>query len=172
MRLTKKLKNAEKQTQCSKEWGQLLSQCSFAKRAFILQTWVTPLLSHQSPSHLSTLEGPQSGSREIKYWLLSSRSGGKDPQKNVLVRTVGFEESVEIDVFRYKVSKNDIFLICSDGLHGKVSDADILYLVNQYIPDPSQTKPDDVSRAAEALVDQANKNGGQDNISVIIVVAQ
>lgn len=109
---------------------------------------------------------------KLNIGFYNREQAAKDPQKNVLVRTVGFEEEVEIDVFRYKVSKNDIFIICSDGLHGKVSDADILYLVNQNIPDPAQTTPEAVSRTAQNLVDQANKNGGQDNISVIIVVAQ
>ena len=50
----------------------------------------------------------------------------EDPQKNVLIRTVGFEENLSVDVFSYKVSKNDLFIICSDGLHGKVSDNLIL----------------------------------------------
>lgn len=96
----------------------------------------------------------------------------KDPQKNVLVRSVGFEEELLVDVFNYRICKNDIFLICSDGLHGKVSDSDILYIVQKNIPDPAQSKIEDVERAVNELIHQANENGGQDNISVILAVAR
>lgn len=99
-------------------------------------------------------------------------SASNDPHKNVICRTVGFEEKVDVDVFTYKVSRYDLFLICSDGLHGKVSDSDILHIVNQEIPNPANVRQEQVDSAVEKLVDQANKNGGNDNISVIIVVAK
>lgn len=95
-----------------------------------------------------------------------------DPQKNVLVRTVGFEDEVEVDVFTYKVHRNDIFLSCSDGLHGKVSDPDLLYIINHFIPDPSKATQETLDKACKYMVEIANKNGGQDNISVVLVVAQ
>ncbi|MDA8792475.1 Stp1/IreP family PP2C-type Ser/Thr phosphatase [Bacteriovoracaceae bacterium] len=93
-----------------------------------------------------------------------------DKQKNVLVKSVGFEPKVEADIFRYRYSKNDMFLICSDGLHGKVSDRDILFLVNNMISSPLTATSEDLNRVAKKLVDQANHNGGQDNISVILVL--
>lgn len=96
----------------------------------------------------------------------------KDPQKNVLVRSVGFEEDINVDVFHYRVCKNDIFLICSDGLHGKVSDGDILHIVQRNIPDPSRCQLADIEKTVKELIQQANDNGGQDNISVIMAVAQ
>lgn len=94
----------------------------------------------------------------------------KDPQKNVLIRTVGFEKDVIVDVYKYKFNKGDIFLICSDGLHGKVSDEDIGFMINKYIPNSCKTTQDQLDTAVEKLIDQANKNGGQDNISVILAV--
>jgi len=95
-----------------------------------------------------------------------------DPQRNILVRTVGFVDDVEVDVFVYKVNKNDIFLSCSDGLHGKVSDEDILYIINKHIPDSSNATQSNVDQAVMELIAQANENGGQDNITAILVVAQ
>ncbi len=95
-----------------------------------------------------------------------------DPQKNVIVRTVGFEPSVNVDVYSYKVNKNDFFFICSDGLHGKVSDKDILEIINHHMPDPSTASQSDIDQIVNDLVKQANSNGGNDNISVIAVVAQ
>jgi serine/threonine protein phosphatase PrpC len=96
----------------------------------------------------------------------------KDPQKNVLVRSVGFETEVQVDVFHYRVCKNDIFIVCSDGLHGKVSDADLLHIVRKNISDPSRCQIQDLERTVAELIHQANENGGQDNISVILAVAQ
>jgi PPM family protein phosphatase len=95
-----------------------------------------------------------------------------DPQKNVLVRSVGFEEEVQVDVFNYRVCKNDLFLICSDGLHGKVSDADILFIIQKHLPDPARATQPQLEAAVTELIQQANDNGGQDNISVIIALAQ
>lgn len=95
-----------------------------------------------------------------------------DPQKNVLVRSVGFEADVQVDVFQYRICKNDMFLICSDGLHGKVSDADILHIIQKNINTPSQCQISDVEATVKELIFQANDNGGQDNISVILAVAQ
>lgn len=95
-----------------------------------------------------------------------------DKQKNVITRTVGFEPNVEVDVFTYKICKNDIFLICSDGLHGKVSDSDITFIVNKYLADPATATSEDIQETVKVLIDQANANGGQDNISVIISIAR
>lgn len=109
---------------------------------------------------------------KLNLGIYNREQAGADPHKNVLVRTVGFEAEVEVDTFTYKVHRNDIFLSCSDGLHGKVSDADILYIINSNIPDPSRATQDQVKKTVDMLVDQANQNGGNDNISVILVIAQ
>lgn len=109
---------------------------------------------------------------KLNYGVYNREQAALDPQKNVLVRTVGFEDDVEVDVFVYKVNKNDIFICCSDGLHGKVSDEDMLYLVNKYIPDPASATQKSADTVIQALIDQANENGGQDNITAILVIAQ
>ena len=109
---------------------------------------------------------------KLNLGFYNRKQAGDDPQKNVLVRTVGFESDVEIDVFNYKVHRNDIFLSCSDGLHGKVSDEDLCYIINHFIPDPGKATQEQVDLTVKFLIQLANKNGGQDNISVILVVAQ
>jgi serine/threonine protein phosphatase PrpC len=109
---------------------------------------------------------------KLNYGVYTREQAALDPQKNVLVRTVGFEDDVEVDVFIYKVIKNDIFICCSDGLHGKVSDEDILFLINKFIPDPATATQASADNVIRALIDQANENGGQDNITAILVIAQ
>ncbi len=109
---------------------------------------------------------------KLNYGVYNREQAALDPQKNVLVRTVGFEDDVDVDVFTYKVTRNDIFICCSDGLHGKVSDEDILYLINKFIPDPAVATQESADVVIKALIDQANENGGQDNITAILVIAQ
>lgn len=109
---------------------------------------------------------------KLNLGIYTRQDAVKDPQKNVLVRSVGFDNDLNVDVFNYRICKNDIFLICSDGLHGKVSDADILHIIQKNIPDPAQCSKETIEAAVKELIHQANENGGQDNISVIIAVAK
>lgn len=109
---------------------------------------------------------------KLNYGVYNREQAALDPQKNVLVRTIGFEDEVEIDVFTYKVIRNDIFIICSDGLHGKVSDEDILFLTNKNIPNPSIANQAMADQLTRELIQLANDNGGQDNITVIVIIAQ
>ena len=109
---------------------------------------------------------------KLNYGVYTREQAALDPQKNVLVRTVGFEDDVDADIFTYKVVKNDIFLCCSDGLHGKVSDEDIVYIINQHIPDPASATQEVANTVIHKLISLANENGGQDNITAILVIAQ
>lgn len=109
---------------------------------------------------------------KLNMGIYNREQAAQDPQKNILVRTVGFDVSLEVDVFTYKVIKNDIFLCCSDGVHGKVSDEDIIFLINEYIPDPSAATQEMADQVINALIDLANENGGQDNSTAILIIAQ
>lgn len=108
---------------------------------------------------------------KLNIGIYDREAAQQDKQKNVLVRAVGFEEQLEADVFCYKVLRNDIFLICSDGLHGMVSDHDIVHLIKQNIPDPSTVTKEMLQKAVDALIALALNNGGKDNVSAILVAA-
>ena len=95
-----------------------------------------------------------------------------DPQKNVLIRTVGFEENLGVDVFSYKVSKKDVFLLCSDGLHGKVNDQLILETWQKHKKISEEISQETVDQTVNELIDIANQNGGNDNISAIMMYAK
>jgi protein phosphatase len=128
------------------------------------------MINHQ---HIYQLTRDHSFVQEkLNMGIYGREEAARDPQKNVLVRSVGFDPDLQVDVFDYNINKNDLFLICSDGLHGKVSDADILHIIRRHIPDPSNTTKAQLDEAVRVLIQQANDNGGQDNISVILAVAQ
>jgi serine/threonine protein phosphatase PrpC len=84
------------------------------------------------------------------------------PQRNVIYRTIGDKEEAEADFFVRQLKPGDSLLLCSDGLSGKVEDAEIWRLVRR-VRSPQE--------ACEQLVQAANDNGGDDNITVIIVQA-
>jgi serine/threonine protein phosphatase PrpC len=84
----------------------------------------------------------------------------KNVKSNVITRAVGVEESVAPDVQEVEAEPGDIFLLCSDGLTDMVEDTDIQNSLQQHA--------DDLATASDTLVEMANKNGGRDNISVVL----
>jgi protein phosphatase len=84
------------------------------------------------------------------------------PQRNVIYRTVGDKERAQVDFFVQDLNPGDSLLLCSDGLCGKVEDAEICRLV---------THSRSPQEACEQLVQAGNDNGGDDNITVIIIQA-
>lgn len=82
------------------------------------------------------------------------------PQKNIITRALGIDETVHADYFEVNVKADDKILMCSDGLTNMVEDDDIEYIVRH---------SSSVEKAVENLVEKANENGGKDNITVILV---
>ncbi|MCB9522758.1 MAG: Stp1/IreP family PP2C-type Ser/Thr phosphatase [Myxococcales bacterium] len=83
------------------------------------------------------------------------------PHKNVIVRALGMKETVQVDVMHEQPVTGDVYLLCSDGLSGMVSDDDMAKILNG--------EGDDLDEKCERLIDAANKAGGTDNITVILV---
>ena len=80
--------------------------------------------------------------------------------KNIITRAIGLEPDVEVDIREEKLLENDLFLLCSDGLTNMVSDEQIREILTSGLPPQS---------ACQSLVDDANQNGGRDNISCVLV---
>ncbi len=78
---------------------------------------------------------------------------------HILTRAVGIRSDVKVDLVETQCFKDDIIVICSDGLSGKVSREEIRDLVYQ----------NDSESACKKLTDLANQRGGEDNITVIVV---
>lgn len=80
---------------------------------------------------------------------------------NIITRALGMQDSVAVDLYFEDVEPRDSYVLCSDGLNGMVSDERILGIVEE--------AGSDVEIAAKALIAQANQNGGEDNITVVVV---
>lgn len=79
--------------------------------------------------------------------------------RNVITRSVGYERDVYPDIIEREVAPGEIFLMCSDGLSGLVPDQRISEILNQNTPD----------KAVKACVEQALANGGDDNVTVMLL---
>jgi protein phosphatase len=82
------------------------------------------------------------------------------PHKNVITRALGMRETVQVDIGCHPIESGDTFLLCSDGLSGMVTDEQLAEVVKE---------AGDLESAVAALVDKANRNGGVDNITTLLL---
>ena len=82
------------------------------------------------------------------------------PDKNIITRAIGAKEDVEIDFFEHRLKKDDVILMCTDGLSNMVEDEELFHLVQG---------GRDIVESGQLLVDAAKENGGTDNIGVVLV---
>lgn len=96
---------------------------------------------------------------QIRAGVLKEENIGQFVARNVITRSVGYEREVHPDIIEREILAGESYLLCSDGLSGLVSDQKISQILNQNSPD----------RAVKACVDQALENGGDDNVTVLIL---
>ncbi|HEU4408770.1 MAG TPA: Stp1/IreP family PP2C-type Ser/Thr phosphatase [Polyangiaceae bacterium] len=80
--------------------------------------------------------------------------------RNVITRALGMQRDVSVDLQADDAQIGDVYVLCSDGLNGMLRDEEILDLVGD---------GRDLQQAARSLVDRANANGGEDNITVVLI---
>lgn len=80
--------------------------------------------------------------------------------KNLVIRALGTDPEVEVDIQEDIALPGDIYLLCSDGLNDMIDDGEIYLTLKRY--------NDNLDLAATELVKLANKKGGKDNVSVIL----
>ena len=95
----------------------------------------------------------------VRSGKLTPEEAESHPQRSVITRALGTEADVDVDTFSVESSPGDLFLLCSDGLTTMVDDETILDAVEQ--------NRSNLEGAAKALVNAANREGGEDNITVI-----
>jgi protein phosphatase len=80
--------------------------------------------------------------------------------KNVITRALGMQDSVEVDLLAHETRAGDVFVLCSDGLSGMITDAEIREVAGRTA---------DLQGACRSLAALANEHGGEDNITAVIV---
>lgn len=98
----------------------------------------------------------------VQSGLITAEEAKDRPDKNMITRAIGGEKSIQPDFFSFEVCSDDIVILCTDGLYGEITEGKIARTV---------AKTKSMHGLAKTLVDEANKNGGKDNISVICIKA-
>jgi serine/threonine protein phosphatase PrpC len=83
------------------------------------------------------------------------------PQRSQIYRSLGDEGELIVDLFPREARPGETYILCSDGLWEMVRDPDIAALLHEQAGAPAQ-------QVAEQLIQLANANGGEDNVSVIV----
>ena len=99
-------------------------------------------------------------SEQVRAGLISEEEAELHHLRNVITRSVGYQEEEDVDTCTLQLRNEDLVVMCSDGLHGPVNDREISTMVAK-----------ERTSAVEPLVDLANSRGGDDNITVVVLYA-
>jgi protein phosphatase len=95
----------------------------------------------------------------VRSGQITKEDAEHHPRKNVLLRALGTEAAVEMDIKTITFEEGDLLLLCSDGLSNKVAVAEMIEILKS-----GRT----LEEKASVLIEQANNNGGEDNITLVI----
>jgi len=95
----------------------------------------------------------------VRSGKLSPEEAETHPQRSVITRALGTEADVDVDTFTVEAQPGDVFLLCSDGLTDMVEENHIVDVVGR--------NRGDLERAAKQLIADANRSGGEDNVTVV-----
>jgi protein phosphatase len=99
---------------------------------------------------------------KLKQGLITEAEAKTMKGKNVITRAVGHKDYVEVDTRETDVRPGDVFLLCSDGLHGYLKDGEVERILGE----------GPVDDAASRFIAMANDRGGKDNITVVLVLIE
>ncbi len=95
----------------------------------------------------------------VRQGAISSTQARNHPDRNIITRAVGCMESIEVDTFVNEFDRNSVLLMCSDGLNNMVDDDYMQRIIR---------RNKNMDKLADRLISVAKKNGGDDNITVIV----
>ena len=103
---------------------------------------------------------PHCAHEQMKLGILSAKEFATSPNRHVLVRSLGNDLFVNVDLAEPQVLPGDVLVMCSDGLHNSVEGSEIAAVT---------ARGADLDAAARRLIELANDRDGNDNISVSII---
>src|ERR671936_550138 len=95
---------------------------------------------------------------QLKRGLISKADAATAENRNVITRAVGVQRSVAVDTLVTELVPGDVYLLCTDGLHGYIAEDEMPSLLGQ-----------EKQRLVDLLVDLALQRGGKDNVTAVIV---
>ena len=104
---------------------------------------------------------------QVRMGRMTRAEAARSPMRNVITRALGTQPSVTPDVFEMEIEPGDLFLLCSDGLTRDLSDEKLECILST----PGSTLPP-LEELCSCLIQAANKAGGHDNITCLLVRAE
>lgn len=95
----------------------------------------------------------------VKSGKISYEQARNHPKRNIITKALGINKAIEIDIYTLEYQSEDILMICSDGLTNMLDDREIFDIIHR----------EDIDTSWQTLVEESKKNGGLDNISIIII---
>jgi protein phosphatase len=99
---------------------------------------------------------------QLQSGIISAEQARTHPLRNVVTRALGGRADLQVEMGAHPIKSGDLLLLCSDGLTTMVPDEHIARLLND--------AEGDADKAAETLVAEANARGGEDNITVVVLL--
>ncbi|WP_445488336.1 Stp1/IreP family PP2C-type Ser/Thr phosphatase [Niallia sp. 03133] len=96
----------------------------------------------------------------VRMGQISKEDAEHHPRKNVVLRALGTDENLAIDIITIIFEQGDLIVICSDGLSNKVTENQMVEVLQ---------REDSLETKARTLIHTANENGGEDNITIVIL---
>jgi protein phosphatase len=103
---------------------------------------------------------------QVRAGQITAEQAAQSPMRNLITRAIGSQPTVEAEIQSHRPQPNDVYLLASDGLTHEIDDEEISEILAA-IPKPPTGKS--LTAACEALITAANRNGGHDNITVLLV---
>jgi protein phosphatase len=97
---------------------------------------------------------------QVKLGLMNDDTAQRHPMRNIVTRALGSRPDVLVDLTSLQIRPGDVFLLCSDGLNTMLADDQIHAVMLAHRHDPEG--------ACRALVEEANRRGGDDNVTVVV----
>jgi PPM family protein phosphatase len=98
----------------------------------------------------------------IREGRLTPAEAEEHPQRSIITRALGPEETVEVDTRSFRARGGDVYLLCSDGLTSMVPEARLAEILREHADAPLRD-------TGERLIAEANRAGGRDNVTVILL---
>lgn len=122
--------------------------------------------------HLQQLTSDHSIVEEqLRAGQITPAQAARSPMRNLITRAIGSEATVEAEIQSHRSRGGDLYLLASDGLTHEVGDSEIESILRENVPVtiPAPATQPALAEACEALIAAANRNGGRDNITVLLV---
>ena len=103
---------------------------------------------------------------QLRAGQITAAQAAHSPMRNLITRAIGSQATVEADIQSHRPQPNDVYLLASDGLTHEVGDQEISKILATIPKPPTKAA---LTAACEALITAANRNGGNDNITVLLV---